>query len=47
MILEDMEMKDTCAIRLFSESGEPLLYDMDICRLNNIERVEVELFYSI
>lgn len=47
LILEDMEMKDSCAIRLYTESGEPLVADMDFCRAENIERVEAELFYLI
>lgn len=46
LILEDLNLKDTCAIRLYQNS-EPLLSDMDFIKDLNIDKVEAELFYQI
>jgi hypothetical protein len=46
LILEDMNLKDTCAIRLYKDS-EPLIGDMDLIKEINLERVQVELYYTL
>lgn len=39
LILEDLGMKDTCAIRLYSEVGEPVVKDMDLLKELSLEKV--------
>lgn len=46
LILEDLSLKDMCAIRLY-KNGEPLLGDMDFIKELQVDRVEAELFYMI
>ena len=46
LILEDLNLKDTCAIRLY-QNGEPLLSDMDFIKDLSTNKFEAELFYSI
>lgn len=48
LILEDLNMKDCCAIRLYSyKDGEPLLADMDFIKDLGFDRVEAELYYNL
>jgi len=44
LILEDLNLKDVCAIRIYKD-GEPVLGDMDKVKDLKIENVEAELFY--
>ena len=46
LVLEDLKMKDHCAIRLYS-NGVPLIGDMDLLKDLNLTQVEAELYYSI
>lgn len=41
-----MQMQDQCAIRLYKDSM-PLIGDMDLLKDLNVQRIEVELYYSI
>ncbi len=47
LILEDLGLKDTCSIRLYSEAGEPMIGEMDLLKDLNLEKVQAELFYEI
>lgn len=46
LILEDLNLQDMCAIRLYS-NGEPLLGDMDFVKDLAIEKVEAEVYFTI
>jgi hypothetical protein len=45
-ILEDLNLQEMCAIRLYS-NGEPLLSDMDIVKSLDIQKVEAEVYFTI
>lgn len=47
IILEDLGLKETCSIRLYSDVGEPMIGDMDILKDLSIEKVQAELFYEL
>jgi hypothetical protein len=46
MILEDLNLKDMCAIRIYHENL-PLLVDMEFIKDLILEKVDVELFYTL
>lgn len=46
LILQDMNLQDTCAIRLY-KNQDPLLGEMELVKDLMLERVEVELYYEI
>jgi hypothetical protein len=47
MVLEDLGLKESCSVRLYSETGEPLIGDMDLVKDMGCERVQAELFYEL
>lgn len=46
LILDDLNLKDMCAIRLYN-SGDPLIGDMDFVKDIPLEKVQAELYYSL
>jgi len=46
LVLEDLGLKDQCAIRLYKD-GVPMIGDMDLIKEYLITNVEAELYYSI
>jgi len=46
MVLEDLNLKDMCAIRIYHD-GLPLLSDMEHVKDLMLERIDVELFYTL
>ena len=46
VILEDLNMKDSCASRLYKDF-EPLIGDMDLVKDISVDKVQVELYYTL
>jgi hypothetical protein len=46
LILEDLNLQDMCAIRLY-QNAEPLLGDMNLVKDLALDKVEAEVYFTI